>query len=87
MELAQRRSIKGPPTRRAATIAAIKGATAIVLGALACVARAVPSLLAAWRQHAEEQRYLGNLNDYCLRDLGLSRSDVAPNETELFLRR
>jgi uncharacterized protein YjiS (DUF1127 family) len=77
MELAQHGSVKGSPTRQAVPIAAIKRLSAIVLGALVGVGRALPSLLAAWRRHAEEQRYLCDLNDYCLRDLGLSRSDVA----------
>lgn len=55
--------------------------------ALVGVARAARSLLAAWRRHTEEQRYLGDLNDYYLKDIGLSRSDVTPDETELFWRR
>ena len=87
MELAQRGSAKSSPTRHSAAIAAIKRLSAIVLGALVGVARALPSLLAAWRRRAEEQRYLSDLNDYCLKDLGLSRSDVAPDKTELFWRR
>jgi uncharacterized protein YjiS (DUF1127 family) len=91
MELAHRGSVKNSPTGRAAAIAAIKRSSAVVLGTLVGVARTLPSrlagLLAAWRQRAEEQRYLGDLNDYYLKDLGLSRGDVAPDETELFWRR
>jgi drug/metabolite transporter (DMT)-like permease/uncharacterized protein YjiS (DUF1127 family) len=43
-------------------------------------------LFLIWRERAAEQRCLGDLNDYYLRDIGLSRSDVA-RDSELHWRR
>jgi len=77
MQLAQTGSVKSFSTKTAAAIAAIKRQSAIMLSTLAGAARALPPLIAAWRRHAEEQRYLGDLNDYCLKDIGLSRGDIA----------
>jgi uncharacterized protein YjiS (DUF1127 family) len=86
MELTQRGSAKNSPTRQAATIAAIKRLSAIVLGTFVGLARRLRSLLAAWRQHAEEQRYLSDLNDYYLKDIGLSRSEATRDEAAPFWR-
>jgi len=44
-------------------------------------------LLVAWRQDAAEQRYLADLSDYYLKDMGLSRDDVAHDSTRSFWRR
>jgi uncharacterized protein YjiS (DUF1127 family) len=46
----------------------------------------VQSLLQSWWQSAKERRYLASLNDHDLRDLGLSRDDVACPPTHFFWR-
>jgi len=43
-------------------------------------------LFLAWRQAAAEQRYLADLSDHDLRDLGLSREDVARPPSQFFWR-
>ena len=47
----------------------------------------VRDLLLAWRQSAAEQRYLANLSERDLRDLGLSRDDEARDSAQFFWRR
>ncbi len=37
---------------------------------------AIIDLLQAWRRLAAERRHLAGLNDYHLRDIGISRADV-----------
>lgn len=44
-------------------------------------------LVSAWRRHAAEQRYLAELNDYYLKDVGLTRDDTMRDSTESFWRR
>jgi uncharacterized protein YjiS (DUF1127 family) len=42
------------------------------------------SLFSAWLQRAAERRYLAALSDRDLNDLGLTRSDVAPDAPPRF---
>jgi len=44
-------------------------------------------LLLAWRRCAAERRYLADLNDYYLKDIGLSRSDTMGDEIDPYRRR
>jgi|RhiMethySRZTD1v2_1073278.scaffolds.fasta_scaffold03408_6 uncharacterized protein YjiS (DUF1127 family) len=43
--------------------------------------------LLAWHQSAAEQRYLADLSDRDLRDIGLSRDEVVRESTQSFWRR
>jgi uncharacterized protein YjiS (DUF1127 family) len=49
------------------------------------VARAA-TLLLIWRERARQRRHLGSLNDYMLRDIGLTRADVLAEGSKPFWR-
>ena len=72
MALAQEAEIAELGARRARTTARLGRAPRSVWRWLS----AIIDLLQAWRRLAAERRHLAGLNDYHLRDLGLSRTDL-----------
>ena len=49
----------------------------IAVAAVATLPARIFSLLLAWQERAAQRRMLQQLDDYMLRDMGLSRADVA----------
>ena len=64
---AARVTTRSTPSRR--TIRRTVAAAWASLGRLA-------ALISSWRQRSAERRHLHRLNDYMLKDLGISRADV-----------
>lgn len=50
------------------------------------IAVAAVRLLLSWQERATERRHLSGLDDRALKDIGLSRADVAGESTKPFWR-
>lgn len=74
---------KTMPSARAATAPRVPRGRA---RSLHQILAALVDLLLEWQERAEQRRALARLDDYMLRDIGLTRADVAAEHAKPFWR-